>query len=444
MTAAASLARNARCACGSGRRFKACCGALSLASDASLPARMAEALALQRAHRFEAAQALYEDLLASHPGLPDALHMLGVLALEGDDVARALALLREAAEAFGWSLPAVHHNLGLALVRAFANAAPDACLRQWLAYDAFRDQRRAGRRAFDGRVSVVVPSFGHADFVREALESLMDQTRTPDEVIVIDDGSRDASVDVITGVLRDAPPTWRLVARDNRGAAATLNEAVLASSGDYVGVLNSDDRFAPARIATMIDEVACLDAAWGFSRVEFIDGDGATIPQRTSAIADDLRYRIDDVAAADSVGLAFLGGNPAVSSGSLFFSRQLFDATGGFAPLRYNHDWDFCLRASLVAEPVFVPQATYDYRLHGANTILAARDAAHAEMDAMLRGFYRGVAGTTTSPNPFAPLPSRWGDRFHACVLAAGHAALLPRELLEDAVARAQTLLERR
>lgn len=107
-----------------------------------------------------------------------------------------------------------------------------------------------------------------------------------------------------------------------------------------------------------------------------------------------------------------------------------FNRLGGFGDLRYNHDWDFCLRASIVAEPMFVASAEYDYRLHGANTILESALAAKAEADAMFQRFYRDAVALQGVSNPFAPVPAIWGARFFEQVLASGRAALLPGDVL--------------
>jgi hypothetical protein len=120
----------------------------------------------------------------------------------------------------------------------------------------------------------------------------------------------------------------------------------------------------------------------------------------------------------------------------LFFARSLFDRLGGFSDFRYNHDWDLCLRASIVAEPVFVPSAEYEYRIHDANTILESAVAAKREADTMLSRFYDQALKMQSAPNPFAPVPAVWGTRFFAQVLGRGHAAILPDDVLRDLVDR--------
>jgi glycosyltransferase involved in cell wall biosynthesis len=433
-----AVGRNAPCPCGSGWRYKACCGAAERSMPAAqagatpVGALMARALALQRAGRLTDAAALYRDALARRPGLPDAVHMLGVTELQAGEYTAALRHLRRAADLFDWKPPAVRHNLGLAIAAVVATSDRPEVARRWEAYDRWRDTPRAAADDAPPRVSVVVPSFNHERYVEAALESVFRQTYPNTEIVIVDDGSADGSVGRIREAVRRSPFPVRFSARANRGAAATINEAVALSGGDFVNVLNSDDRFAPTRIATMVAAVARAGMRWGFSRATLMDETGAVVPPAASPRAADLAYRSDDVAACDTVGTAFLSGNPAITSGALFVDRALFDRLGGFADLRYNHDWDFCLRASLVAEPAFVPSPEYEYRLHPANTILESAHAAKREADTMFTRFYRHAVALPAAENPFAPVPAVWGARFFERALASGHAALLPGAVLCD------------
>jgi GT2 family glycosyltransferase len=351
----------------------------------------------------------------------------------------ALRRLRQAADLFEWKLPAVRHNLGLAIVALLAGRDRETVERLWEAYDDWRDSLQRQRRDVAPKVSVVIPSFNHAAYIESTLESVLRQTYPSIEIVVIDDGSSDDSADRIRASLRHSPHPTRFHARGNRGAAATINEAVASSSGEFINVLNSDDLFTTSRVATMVYEVAGTGVQWGFSRVAFIDQDGAALTPESSSRVADLGFLGDDVAARDAVSMSFLSGNAAVSTGALFFSRSLFDRLNGFRDLRYNHDWDFCLRASIVAEPLFVPTAQYQYRIHDANTILESVSAARSEADAMFSGFYAEALRTPAPQNPFAPVPAVWGARFFEQALGCGHAAILPPEVLRELVQRVAT-----
>ena len=401
-----------------------------MAQASWLDATMQAALSAQRAGEHEVAHAGYAAVLKQLPDLADALHMYGVAQYAIGDLDGALASIAEAARRFeGWFPPA-RVNLALAVATHLARLAPLETEPQFLRYAEMRAARkRAGPVA--GRVSVVVPCHDHAPYVEAALASALEQTRPADEIVVIDDGSSDGSVGRLRAAASRAGGRIRLVARERRGAAATINEAIAMSSGDWIAILNSDDRYAPARLETMLARVAGAGAQWGYSRSELVDAEGLVVPPGTNRRVDGLRALQDGVASFDTVGLAFVARNAAITSGALFVSRALLDRAGGFRDLRYTHDWEFCLRASLHDEPVYVPEPLYEYRTHGANTIAAPGGGADAEADEMLRRFYAGAESSAPSGNPFAPLPSVWGPLFWLRAIEGGNAALLPAGVVE-------------
>src|ERR1044071_1579039 len=102
-------------------------------------------------------------------------------------------------------------------------------------------------------VSVVVPSYNHARFVEATLNSIIHQTQSPDELLVIDDGSSDDSVRVIERVLTDCPFHSELVSRENRGLCATLNEAFQRTRGDYFAYIGSDDLWLPQFLQARVE-----------------------------------------------------------------------------------------------------------------------------------------------------------------------------------------------
>lgn len=103
------------------------------------------------------------------------------------------------------------------------------------------------------RVSVVIPAFNHARFLPEALESVLEQTFRELEIFVVDDGSTDATPEVVG---RYGPPV-RYVRQANAGPAAARNRGVQASNGEFVAFLDADDRWYPGKVAA---QVAYLDA----------------------------------------------------------------------------------------------------------------------------------------------------------------------------------------
>ena len=250
--------------------------------------------------------------------------------------------------------------------------------------------RRLGDRSCvdaDEQLSVVMPLFNHARFLERTLASLAAQTRLPDELVVVDDGSDDGSADLVAAFARTAPFPVTLVRQANAGADRALNRGMALARGATIALLNSDDGYAPTRLE-QLGAALRDDVALAFSDVALIDDEDRPAD---GAYAQTLRQRIGE--AEDGAGLlhALVRHNVSTSTGNLVFRRSLLDATGGFAPLAVCHDWDFVLAASYASRFAFVRQPLYRYRLHDANTFSGRRVAGILEGERVLAGFFARI-----------------------------------------------------
>jgi glycosyltransferase involved in cell wall biosynthesis len=271
-------------------------------------------------------------------------------------------------------------------------------------------------------VSVVVPSFNHAGLVNESLRSVAAQTHGSLELVVVDDASGDGTDDVVEQLFADpifaARFRGRLVLERhpaNRGAHEALNRGLALARGEWIAILNSDDRYDPDRITTLLLALTSRRASLAFSAVRFIDGAGRDVTA-ADPFAAGLARSQRAIHAFPSVGFALLKENVAISTGNLLFSRELLARAGGFRPLRYCHDWDFELRCLLHAEPIFVDAPLYDYRLHATNSFRALADVADAEAQECLRAYFAAVRRNAFD-SWLAPGPATWPrvfDRFVA------------------------------
>jgi glycosyltransferase involved in cell wall biosynthesis len=114
-------------------------------------------------------------------------------------------------------------------------------------------------------VSVLIPCFNSARFIGETLESVFRQSWPAIEVVVVNDGSTDASLQEIR---RFARPGLVVIDRENRGAAASRNEAFARSSGAFVQFLDADDLISPDKIMLqmhrLLSSADCIASAeWG-------------------------------------------------------------------------------------------------------------------------------------------------------------------------------------
>ncbi|HEV7893695.1 MAG TPA: glycosyltransferase [Pyrinomonadaceae bacterium] len=216
----------------------------------------------------------------------------------------------------------------------------------------------AGNHSQDSRVSVVVPSYNHAPFVAETLRSVFRQTHAPKQLLVIDDGSRDGSPEVIEKTLGECPFPCELIARENRGLCATLNEGLSKTDGEYFAYLGSDDLWLPvflaARVATLEERPRAV-LAYGHAFI--IDERGEV----TDCTLDWARYSDGDARAM------LLEENYAPMSPTVLHRRAAVERHGWNERARLE-DYELYLRLSAEGEFAFDPRVLSAWRRHGSNT----------------------------------------------------------------------------
>jgi glycosyltransferase involved in cell wall biosynthesis len=100
-------------------------------------------------------------------------------------------------------------------------------------------------------VSVVIPVYLSERYLAEALGSILGQTRPPDEVLVVDDGSPDASAAIAEGF-----PGVEVLRRANGGVSAARNTGIAAATGDLLAMCDADDRWEPTKLARQLAVLA--------------------------------------------------------------------------------------------------------------------------------------------------------------------------------------------
>lgn len=226
------------------------------------------------------------------------------------------------------------------------------------------------------RASVVIPLYNHALFAEEAVRSVLAQDSGDVEVVVVDDGSKDDSAAVVE---RIQDPRIRLYRQSNLGAHAAINRGLAEARGQFLAVLNSDDRFAPGRIQAALDvfdrqpEVG-LVGSW----INLIDESGRSLGVK-HGYQDLDPWPVPDPAAtfkADhDLRTALLLQNYWATTSNFVFRRSTFERHGPFRPLRFAHDWDFALRVQRDTPAHLIEKPLVDYRIHGSNTIRTDRPA---------------------------------------------------------------------
>lgn len=198
-------------------------------------------------------------------------------------------------------------------------------------------------------VAVVIPTYDHAQFLDDALQSVFAQTRVPDAVIVVDDGSHDDPAAVVAGY-----PGVKLIRQDNAGPSAARNRGLAASAADCVLFLDADDRLTPVAIEQGL-RCHAAHPGCGFVYGGYRPVDAALAPSGPA------RYRpCGPEPYHDLLRGNFVGSLPAA-----MFDRRKLAAAGGFdSAVRGCEDYEVFLRLARHHPVASHPAIVADYRLH--------------------------------------------------------------------------------
>lgn len=105
------------------------------------------------------------------------------------------------------------------------------------------------------RLSIIIPVFNAGDTVEKTLHSIMEQLTSEVEVVIVDDGSTDATPEILSRFAKNAGNAIRLIRQDNAGAAAARNTAIANAKGDYLAFADADDRFCENAIDTILKAI---------------------------------------------------------------------------------------------------------------------------------------------------------------------------------------------
>ena len=190
----------------------------------------------------------------------------------------------------------------------------------------------------DPLVSVVITCFNGAELLNDCVRSVVDQN-TSCEIIVVDDGSGDASVERAQFMMRELPVSMVVVSQKNQGPAAARNLGLRMVRGEYVSFLDPDDRFAPEHLERAIETIerSGSQVAVATARLVIERTNASASLSETLGVFAPIGGDGDSVNAlrvAHSIPLA-----------CLVFYRGLLDAAGRFDEgLALLEDWDYVLR----------------------------------------------------------------------------------------------------
>lgn len=197
-------------------------------------------------------------------------------------------------------------------------------------------------------VTVICLCYNHAEYVVEALESVLNQTHANVELIIADDFSTDNSVEVIEKWIKNHPETPFFANKLNLGNTKTFNQCLKIAKGDYIIDLAADDLLQTDCIENQLRGFAETT----YDNVGLIYGNAALISEEGTFIKDYFptntnRKRIK-LQCTGNIYIGLLNGTNNVCSISGLVKREVYDTLNGYDENLAYEDYDFWIRASRI------------------------------------------------------------------------------------------------
>lgn len=235
-------------------------------------------------------------------------------------------------------------------------------------------------------VSVLMPAYNHERYVETAIRSVLDQQGVRIELLVVDDGSKDGTWDVLCRLRGECERRFERVVMEtqaNQGTCGTMNRLCSLAQGDFVLVLASDDALCPDALRNLVAPMLADDGVGvtvgrnelmdGEGRPCFWDADRRTVYDRSAAKYETFEAYLGESTGVDPFGERFgdygeLVKVNHVGNGALL-RKSALDLVLPFAKEAPLEDWWLHLQLAKVTRYRMVGERTFRYRWHDANNV---------------------------------------------------------------------------
>lgn len=218
-----------------------------------------------------------------------------------------------------------------------------------------------------------MPSYNHEEFISTAIESVLNQTFTDFEFIIIDDASKDGSNDIIKAYEEKDSRIRAIFHNENKGIARTMNEGLEEVGGKFIAMFASDDVWVKDKLEMQLEVLKKNEdlVVWSEGLVIDAQGDptGELFTQRHSASKRKKSGNIFE---------ELLKGN-FICGQSVIFKRENLEGIRYDEQLKYLNDYKFMVDLSRKCEYYFIPASLAMYRIHGRNSSISEKESLYKE-----------------------------------------------------------------
>lgn len=214
-------------------------------------------------------------------------------------------------------------------------------------------------------ISIIIPAYNRWAFLQQAIASVIAQTYTNWELVVVDDGSTDGTKEGIQ--LLDDKRIHVFSVPHCGNIAILRNAGVTAGTGEWIAFLDSDDVWLPEKLELQLRFLLQEKKLWSYGSFELMNETGQTIPAKSG------KY----VALSGWITKELLTNKASANIGSLMLKRKLFEELDGFnsnPELVLREDYELVLRLSLKAEAAAVPDLLIRVREHAGRSTNTVND----------------------------------------------------------------------
>lgn len=200
------------------------------------------------------------------------------------------------------------------------------------------------------KVSVVIPVFNAEKYLESSIESILNQTEKDIEVIIINDGSTDTSLEILNA-LQKKDNRIKIISQENKGVIKSLNEAILNSKGDYIARMDADDISFPHRIEKMLDYMEKHN-------LDLCGSSAVTINERGEEIG-----KITRPETKDEIMRFTILHNPFIHP-SVMFRRSIIEKVGLYKNFKHAEDYELWTRIVFKYKVANIQEPLLYYRIH--------------------------------------------------------------------------------